>query len=144
MGFKNTAQYPGVIAAVTDMPNVINILKSTTQPTLGTTLPDGTGTSVVLTSGNGASFPTDNFYITIESEIMYCSSRSTDTLTVTRGALGTSGVSHTSGVNVDAFVVDTLLNQHSAEINAIETALGINKSKILALDIAQMQVGFLN
>jgi hypothetical protein len=52
-------------------------------------------TSFSVQSGHGARFPaTGNFRLLIESEIMLCTSRSTDTLTVTRGQEGTSDVTH--------------------------------------------------
>jgi hypothetical protein len=56
-------------------------------------------TSVVVT--NGAVFPSNgNFRVTIETEIMLCTSRSSNTLTVLRGQEGTTAVGHTSGLEV--------------------------------------------
>lgn len=59
-------------------------------------------TSIVVVSG--ASFPsTGTFRITIEDEIIICSARSSNTITaVTRGAEGTTAVSHATGVVVES------------------------------------------
>ena len=53
-------------------------------------------TSLSVASGAGALFPSSGtFHITIDSEILACTSRSSDTLTVTRAQLGTTAVVHT-------------------------------------------------
>jgi len=77
---------------------------------------DNDDTAVVLGSGEGAKFPASgNFRVTIESEIMLCTSRSTDTLTVTRGQEGTAAVSHSSGVVVAHTLTKAGLDQYLAE-----------------------------
>ena len=68
---------------------------------------DADDTSLSVASGHGARFPASNFYICVydnfypnyavayragAGEIMLCSSRTTDALTVTRAQAGTSGV----------------------------------------------------
>lgn len=64
-------------------------------------------TSVVV--DDGSVFPsTGNFRIVIDSEIMVCTSRSSNTLTVTRGQEGTTGASH-----VDDSVVKCPLTKQS-------------------------------
>lgn len=88
-------------------------------------------TSLSVASGTGSRFPSSNFYISVydsidpnwsvayqngRGEIMLCSSRSTDTLTVTRAQGGTSAVAfNTTGrtyrvennVTAEAFAVAT-------------------------------------
>lgn len=59
-------------------------------------------TTWALQAGDGAKFPsTYPFDVTCQSEIARCTSRSTDTLTVTRGVQGTSAASHADGVAVE-------------------------------------------
>ena len=41
-------------------------------------------TSLGVTAGEGVKFPTDNFHITIDDEILLCTTRNGDTLTVER------------------------------------------------------------
>ena len=68
-------------------------------------------TTITLTSGQGATFPAlasgEFFVITIQSvsnvntyEIAYCTARSSDTLTVTRGQEGTTGQAFNAGDTV--------------------------------------------
>ncbi len=68
-------------------------------------------TTITLTSGEGATFPAlssgEFFVITIQSvsnvntyEIAYCTARSSDTLTVTRGQEGTTGQAFNAGDTV--------------------------------------------
>ncbi len=60
---------------------------------------DNSTTSVPVAAGTGANFQVGNI-IQIDSEQMWVSAVSTDTLTVTRGAFGTSAASHSSGADV--------------------------------------------
>lgn len=59
-------------------------------------------TSVVVT--DGSTFPTDSFRVVCESEIMYCTSRSSNTLTVIRGQEGTTGASHANSTPINHVV----------------------------------------
>jgi len=67
-------------------------------------------TSIVVQAGEGARFPTSDFWATLfgssvdTNEIVLCSSRSTDTLTVTRGQQSTSAVSWVDGTNIQVLV----------------------------------------
>lgn len=68
------------------------ILKNNPTTTLNGNITNS-ATSIVVTAGSV--FPsTGNFRLICESEIMLCTARSTNTLTVTRGAEGTSAVAH--------------------------------------------------
>jgi hypothetical protein len=52
---------------------------------------------------DGSSFPsTGNFRVIIEDEILLCTARSTNTLTVVRGVEGTAAASHSDGLAVSA------------------------------------------
>ncbi len=70
--------------------------------------------SLTVTTGEGAKFPQpgNGFHITIEDEILKCTARSTDTLTVTRAQEGTSAAAHSSGamvsLNITAQVITEL------------------------------------
>jgi len=58
-------------------------------------------TSITVATGEGVKLPsTANFYIQIDSEIIKCTSRSTDVLTVVRGQRSTTGAAHSSGAKV--------------------------------------------
>jgi hypothetical protein len=59
------------------------------------------GSQTTLDVVDGSVFPaTGNFHIRIEDEILLCTSRSTNTLTVTRGVEGSSGAAHGDAVSV--------------------------------------------
>ena len=55
----------------------------------------------LVTVTDGSAFPTDNFLITMQAEIMFCSSRTANDITVAaRGQEGTIAVNHPSGTFV--------------------------------------------
>ena len=59
------------------------------------------GTSFSVTTGQGTYFPLTNFAVTIDAEILFITSRATDTFTIgTRGFDGTTAASHSSGATV--------------------------------------------
>lgn len=59
------------------------------------------GTSFTVTSGQGALFPSTNFLVTIDTEVLLIASRSGDTFTVgTRGFDGTNAASHSVGAAI--------------------------------------------
>lgn len=59
-------------------------------------------TSLDVASGDGSLFPSDYpFHITIGDEILSCTERSTDTLTVVRAQQSTSAAAHTAGDAVE-------------------------------------------
>lgn len=69
------------------------------QPTtLNGSINNSTTTVVVA---DGSSFPTGYFRILVDSEIMFCSARSGNTLTVIRGQEFTAAAAHSSGVAVN-------------------------------------------
>ena len=79
--------------------------------------------SLTVAAGEGVLFPsTYPFHITIEDEILTCTNRSTDTLTVTRAAEGTSAAAHTAGKAVALRITAQLLSDLNAAVNALENA----------------------
>ena len=83
-------------------------------------------TSLTVATGEGAKFPASNFHITIENEILLCSTRTGDVLTVTRAQEGTSAAAHTAGktvrLNITAAIVTELQNLLT------EKSCGVNRS----------------
>lgn len=59
-----------------------------------------TATSITVATGEGALLPSSDFFIEIDKEILKCSSRTDDVLTVTRHQKGTTAAAHSSGVSV--------------------------------------------
>jgi hypothetical protein len=140
MGFAATAKFPTAVAGVADLLNWQNKLVSTTEPQLLSSI-NATVTTLTLTAGTGAAFPTDNFSITIDSEIIFVGTRTTDTLSsLVRGSEGTTGAAHSANANVDAYITAKSHNQLAAEVNAIEAALGTSLSNVLLLS----QLGAVN
>lgn len=72
-------------------------------------------TSLTVLTGEGARFPTANFPITIDNEILKCTTRSGDILTVTRAQEGTSAAAHSAGAavrhNITAAIITELQKQ---------------------------------
>ena len=69
--------------------------------------------SFSVASGQGAEFPASNFVVTIDKEILFISTRSTDTFTVAstgRGYDGTTAAAHASGATVELSLVAYHLN----------------------------------
>ena len=84
--------------------------KNNAYSTVDTTLAIG-GLSLLLPTGEGARFPTTNFHITIESEIILCSSRTGDTLTIVRAQEGTSAAEHVAGLDVEQRITAEYLTE---------------------------------
>lgn len=94
-------------------------------------------TSIILTTGTGANFPTlgsgDYFYATIAptsgtSEIVKCVARNADTLTVVRAQEGTSALSFTAGSRVELrvtaqSVIDAITDRVAAADQASEISI---------------------
>jgi len=92
------------------MPTFLNV-KNNAASILAAGISAG-ATSLTVASGEGARFPTSNFHITIDNEILKCTSRSGDVLTVTRAQEGTSAAAHNQGaavrLNITAKVIEEL------------------------------------
>lgn len=94
------------------------------------------GTSITLATGTGALFPSSGTWLATlwddttypddptsdpNMEVVLVTSRSSDTLTVTRAQSGTSDVQHASGSTIGLLVMDEALDQHETAINDLET-----------------------
>ena len=81
-------------------------------------------TSVVLGSGQGALFPSSgSFHVSIDTEILICTSRSSDTLTVSRGAESTTAAIHPAGATVALNIISKHISDLNTAVNAVETIL---------------------
>ena len=58
---------------------------------------DDSQLTATVKAGEGALFPTSNFWFVVDTEIMLCSSRTVDVLTITRGDQSTTPAAHDSG-----------------------------------------------
>jgi hypothetical protein len=94
-------------------------------------------TSFTVATGEGAKFPTpsggDYFMLTLckvtagiesEIEIVKCTARSGDILTVTRAQEGTTGVAHATADLVSLRVTAAVMNEHEAFVSAKDTSGG--------------------
>ena len=73
-----------------------------------------TATSLSVTAGEGAKFPSaGDFNITIEDEILKCTARTTDTLTVVRAQEGTTGAAHIAGKSVELRITAGVLESRT-------------------------------
>jgi len=71
-------------------------------------------TSLSVTAGEGAKFPdSGDFHITIEDEILKCTARTTDTLTVVRAQEGTTAAAHTAGKSVELRITAGVLESRT-------------------------------
>lgn len=86
-----------------------------------------------LTVANGANFPTENFIVKIDDELLDIQSRSGNAMTVRTGGRGIDGsaaVAHATGASVKGVYCRVHHNQVAQEVIAIEQALGVNLSNI--------------
>src|SRR5690348_6953800 len=75
-----------------------------------------TNTDTSITVASGSPFPSmGNFRLIVESEIMLCTARSGNVLTVQRGIEGTTAAAHASGVNVAQIVTTGALQQYGRD-----------------------------
>ncbi len=135
MALIEVAKFPTAIASETDMLNWKNALPSGTVPSLSTTI-GATDLAIFLSTGTGATLPTDNFVISIDDEVIFIESRTGDTCTVAAGGRGyesTTAAGHSQGASVYGRVTAKSHNQIVTEVNAIETALGTAMKNVVGL-----------
>ena len=73
-----------------------------------------TATSLTVTTDEGAKFPASgDFHITIEDEILKCTARTTDTLTVVRAQEGTTAAAHIAGKSVELRITAGVLDSRT-------------------------------
>lgn len=65
-----------------------------------------------VTTGEGTLFPASNFKITIDNEIMLCTSRTGDALTCTRASEGTTIAAHTQNADVEHRITAATLTEY--------------------------------
>lgn len=132
--FGQTATYPSSV--VTDQQ--LKVLKDRAQTALNAPL---TASATTLSVVSSAKFAAD-MIVTIDSEQIAICAVGSGSITVGhsacpsldgRGFNGTAAASHANNSVVSAYLVSWMHNAHSAEIKAIETALGPNLSNIQAL-----------
>ena len=100
----------------------LQVANSATTTLASTITADATSLSVA--SGAGALFPSSGtFHITIDSEILACTSRSSDTLTVTRAQESTSAAEHLAAATVTLNVTAKALSDIHTAVNALEGVL---------------------
>lgn len=75
---------------------------------------------VNVTGGTGALFPSSNFWISIDNEILLCTSRSTDALTCTRAQQSTTIATHASSATVQLRGTAAQFTEIATAINAVE------------------------
>lgn len=81
--------------------------------------------SLTVAAGEGAKFPQpgNGFHITIDDEILKCTARSTDTLTVTRAQEGTAAAAHSAGASVQLRITAKLIQDLMDALIAIDPNL---------------------
>lgn len=135
MALIATAKYPTAIATEADCGNQVNWVPSVvTNVSLGADITTLVAITPVLATGTGAKLPLDNFFISIDDEIMFVTSRATDTLTIAlagRGAEGTTAATHANTTAVYHRITAKQHNQLVSEVFATQTALGVNLANVV-------------
>ena len=116
------------------MPSIteFKVAKNSANSSLASAITDVAGTLTVVT-GAGANFPTTadgDFWVSIDSEILLCTSRAGDVLTVTRGQQSTSGAAHDAGAAVELRIT-------AEAITELQTAIEVGVLEGWVLDDAQ-------
>jgi hypothetical protein len=70
---------------------------------------DASETGIDVT--DASSWPTSGFRVRVEDEIMYCTSRASNTLTVVRGAEGTTAATHATGLAINHVITAQALDR---------------------------------
>jgi hypothetical protein len=106
-------------------------------------------TSLTMAAGEGVKFPGSNFNITIDGEILLCTTRTGDVLTVTRAQEGTTAAVHATAAAVSLMVTAGIVSQLQVAVDGL--AAGTLKSKVISFtrdlaaatgDVAYTGVGF--
>ena len=102
------------------MPSVVEfkVAKNNASSSLASAINNSVGTLTVAT-GDGGNFPATadgDFWVSIDSEILLCTSRTGDVLTVTRAQQSTSGAAHDSGAAVELRITAESISEIQDEI----------------------------
>lgn len=101
-------------------------VKNNATSTLTSTMTAGS-TSFTVTTGEGALFPTSNFLVTIDDEIILVSSRSSDNFTVgARASENTTAAAHAIGAAVNLNVTAGIVQQIQSAVDNITGSLTTN------------------
>ena len=102
------------------MPSIVEfkVAKNSASSSLASAINNSVGTLTVAT-GDGANFPATadgDFWVSIDSEILLCTSRTGDVLTVTRAQQSTSGAAHDAGAAVELRITAEAISEMQDEI----------------------------
>lgn len=100
-------------------------VKNRAESTLAAAI-SASATWLTVASGHGAKFPTSNFHITIDDEILKCTSRSSDTFSVQRAQEGTTAAAHDAGAKVQ-------LRWTAGYVEEIHEAIALLENEVAAL-----------
>lgn len=90
-------------------------------------------TSLTVTAGEGANFPdTYPFHLTIDDEIVSCTNRSTDTLTIVRAQQSTTAATHSNKSYVALNITAKSITDLNTAVNTIEAT--VVSAEIVLLD----------
>lgn len=76
--------------------------------------------SLTVATGGGAKFPSENFHITIEDEILKCTSRSGDVFSVARAQEGTQAAAHNAGAKVQLRLTAAIITELQEAIGSLQ------------------------
>lgn len=97
-------------------------VKNNAVSTLAADISD-VATSVSVASGEGAKFPSAYpFHISIDDEILSCTNRVVDVLTVVRAQQSTTGAIHSSGASVALNITAKSVSDLNTAVNSLESS----------------------
>ena len=102
------------------MPSIVEfkVAKNDANSSLASAINNSVGTLTVAT-GDGGNFPATadgDFWVSIDSEILLCTARTGDVLTVTRAQQSTSGAAHDAGAAVELRITAAAISEIQDEI----------------------------
>ena len=72
---------------------------------------------LTIATGDGSKFPSSNFHITIDNEIVLCTGRTGDVFTIERGKEDTTPAHHLAGSTIELRITAEIINQIKEEID---------------------------
>jgi hypothetical protein len=124
------------------MTNFLNV-KNNAISGLASAITSG-ATSLTVISGDGSKFPSSNFNITIDDEILNCSSRSGDVLTVSRAQEDTTASAHAVGAIVSLNLTAKQITDLNTAVNTIEDNVSTLQSNVSTFqsNVSEIQNSF--
>lgn len=97
-----------------------------------------------VTTGEGTLFPSSNFKITIDNEILLCTSRTGDALTCTRAGEGTTIASHTQNATVEHRITADTLEEYEtlSKMQGMEYAADAGSTDDYAVTLAPVPTAY--